>query len=196
MSNKNKNIHFKNVESDNYTPTYYASATFNRLRCIKNYWGPSWGRSFEANLVFDGCYVGALPSVYDKKLLKEKNITHIVSAVPGFSPPYPEDFKYLVIGSLDNKTAKLSTAFTTCNKFINEAFDQRSNVLIHCIAGRSRSATICSAFMIDKFGMEVDDCLRIIKAKRSIIEPNSGFVEQLNYYRNHKKCLQKIIADS
>ena len=75
--------------------------------------------------------------------------------------------------------------FEICNDYIDQALENNNKVLIHCMAGKSRSVTILCAYIIKKFGMNVKNCLKSIKNKRDIIEPNQGFIKQLEEYYNY-----------
>ena len=90
----------------------------------------------------------------------------------------------MVINALDTPYTELSDNFDTANDFIDDAIMDNSKILIHCQAGRSRSATILAAYIIKTFGMEVEVVLSLIRNKRSIIEPNKYFVSQLEKYYN------------
>ena len=104
----------------------------------------------------------------------------------GFVPPFPEDFQYLVINALDNENNDLSEIFKFSNEFIENALDNNGKVLIHCMAGRSRSATILMAYLIDTIGMDVDNILLVVQNKRNIVQPNSAFMTQLKQYHFNK----------
>jgi protein-tyrosine phosphatase len=104
----------------------------------------------------------------------------------GFIPPFPNDFKYLVINALDNENNDLSDNFKSSNEFIENALDNNGKVLIHCMAGRSRSATILIAYLIDILGMDVDNILLAVQNKRKIVQPNSAFMKQLRKYHSEK----------
>ena len=140
---------------------------------------------FEADEIVYGLYLGNINSVYDKVQLKKLGITHIISVIDGFIPPYPDDFNYLVINALDSENTDLSSNFEDTNAFISNAFDNNENILIHCQAGRSRSASIVISYLIKVFGISVHTCIDIIKSKRKIIEPNKSFVKQLELYYNN-----------
>jgi protein-tyrosine phosphatase len=137
---------------------------------------------FEADEILNGLYIGNILSVYDKTRLQDIGITHIISVIEGFVPPYPDDFNYLVINALDNESTKIIKNFESSTSFINDAFENEGKVLVHCMAGRSRSVTIVAAYIIDRFGINAKTTLQIIKSRRPIIEPNSFFTKQLEYY--------------
>lgn len=174
-------LEYKNVDTNDYTIFYYLNDIYTKANCILKSYSNN-DNTFEANEIIDGIYLGNINSVYDKKKLKELGITHILSVLAGFDPPFQNDFNYLVLNALDTINTDLSKNFDNANKFIDESFENNGKILIHCMAGRSRSATILAAYIIYRFGMDVDSCLRSIKSKRDIIEPNDYFIKQLKIY--------------
>lgn len=140
------------------------------------------GCKFEANEIINGIYLGNIESSYDKDMLKKLNITSIISVLYGYNPPYKEDFDYLVINALDSSDTNLYMVFDLCCEFINKVFEDKGNLLIHCMAGRSRSVTILAAYLIKNFGISDESAIDLIKSKRPIIGINDGFRQQLNKY--------------
>lgn len=55
-------------------------------------------------------------------------------------------------------------------------------VLVHCEAGISRSASTVIAYLVKFHDMPLSVAFRHVKDRRSIICPNSGFVEQLRLF--------------
>lgn len=55
-------------------------------------------------------------------------------------------------------------------------------VLVHCEAGISRSASTVIAYLVKYHSMPLETAFRHVKARRSVICPNSGFVEQLRLF--------------
>lgn len=51
-------------------------------------------------------------------------------------------------------------------------------VLVHCLQGLSRSATLVLAFLMIKKGMTVTEAVETVRSKRRIY-PNDGFLQQL-----------------
>jgi protein-tyrosine phosphatase len=181
----NKNIQIIDADSNDFSLVYNMYDIYAKLNCIYKYYNNN-DNTFEANEVVKNIYIGSINSVYDIKKLKEIGITHIISVIAGFIPPYPEDFEYLVINALDNLNTDLSKNFETAIEFINQELDEVENkekkVLIHCQAGRSRSATILAAYIIKTFGMDVKNTLELLTSKRDIIKPNDSFLIQLQKY--------------
>jgi atypical dual specificity phosphatase len=55
----------------------------------------------------------------------------------------------------------------------------RNVVLVHCLAGMSRSATIVCAYLLATTSMNTHETISFVRSKRSIIRPNYGFEKQL-----------------
>jgi predicted protein tyrosine phosphatase len=66
--------------------------------------------------------------------------------------------------------------------FIDEAVESGHGILIHCQAGISRSTTSLSSWLMKKKTMSFEDCLALIRQKRSFVSPNFGFEKQLRAY--------------
>jgi len=59
---------------------------------------------------------------------------------------------------------------------------QVNRVLVHCLAGMSRSATIVIAYLLATTPMTAQEATEFVRSKRSIIRPNYGFAIQLEEY--------------
>jgi protein-tyrosine phosphatase len=46
-------------------------------------------------------------------------------------------------------------------------FRKKTNVLVHCLAGVSRSVTIVLAYMITKKGCRLDEAYDLVRSRRS-----------------------------
>ena len=71
--------------------------------------------------------------------------------------------------------------------FINNAVESDSKILIHCIAGISRSVSIVIYYLMKKHHMNFDDAFKMIKNKRKIANPNQSFKLQLLEYQNKRE---------
>lgn len=176
-------VDYVNCESEDFEAVKYVYNLYTKLSCTARSLLDNTN-IFEADEILPGLYIGSFHSVYDKKKLKSNGITRVISVIEGFVPPYPNDFEYLVINAIDNHNSNLIYNFEITNRFINDAFENCEKVLVHCMAGRSRSATIVAAYMIDTFGINVDTTLKLIKTQRPIVEPNLNYKRQLRDYFN------------
>lgn len=81
--------------------------------------------------------------------------------------------------------------------FINQALNTNSNILIHCMAGVSRSVSLTSYFLMKKCSLDFESALQYIKSKRRIVNPNPSFRSQLIASTNNslfnENCASNII---
>lgn len=57
-----------------------------------------------------------------------------------------------------------------------------SKCLVHCRMGVSRSASTVIAYAMKEYGWSLEKAYNFVKQKRSIAQPNSGFMKQLAEY--------------
>lgn len=113
-------------------------------------------------------------------------ITHILAIHDNPKHLYPEKH-YLCVMAADNPDQDLTQYFPVCNDFIHGARLRKDcNVLIHCLAGMSRSVTIAIAYIMSVSDLTWRDALRVVRVGRRIANPNAGFVLQLQDFENNK----------
>lgn len=132
-----------------------------------------------------GLYLSSVHGGYDKEELQRLNITHVLS-VGGFTPKYPNDFVYKVIDVMDWPTENLKQYFPEVIEFIEQGM-KAGGVLVHCLAGRSRSAAVVIAFLIARRNKTFDEAYRFVLKKRPVIWPNLGFQQQLKEWEKELK---------
>lgn len=160
----------------NYALNYYYGVFISRaLR-----WSPS--SNFNAHEVFPNVFVGDVYAAHNTSELKKRNITHVVNVACGVAPAFPQDFTYLQIPLLDCASEKIQDHFHKTSSFIQTALDNGGRVLIHCLKGVSRSATIAAAYVIKAHSASPSEAVQILRKNRPIIKPNSGFMTQLEWY--------------
>jgi len=98
---------------------------------------------------------------------------------------------YLFIEAEDIPNEDLISYFDEASQFISKAVKSQSPVLVHCIAGVSRSATIVIAHLMKKYGYSKEESYNFVKSKRPIIEPNYGFKFQLQVYQEMGNSLDQ-----
>lgn len=62
---------------------------------------------------------------------------------------------------------------------LDEALSQNCGVLVHCLAGVSRSVTVTVAYLMQKLHLSLNDAYDLVKRKKSNISPNFNFMGQL-----------------
>lgn len=123
----------------------------------------------------DKLWIGNEAGAYNKKMLQDRGITHILVAGNYLDQKYPDDFQYLQLPLNDFISQDLFPYFNKAYQFI----DSGDKVLVHCAAGVSRSSSMVIAYLMIKEKMKYEDAYKFVKAKRSIISPNPGFASQL-----------------
>jgi hypothetical protein len=87
--------------------------------------------------------------------------------------------KQLAITAADLPSTNLTTYFNATYVFIEESIAAGRSVLVHCGAGRSRSATICAAYLMRKQRINAKAAIQFLLERRSCVSPNEGFWRQL-----------------
>lgn len=65
---------------------------------------------------------------------------------------------------------------------IDSVVSRNEKILVHCVAGVSRSASMVIYYFMKKYNMSYDRAFYLIQSKRNIINPNTSFNKQLNLY--------------
>ncbi|XP_070135788.1 uncharacterized protein [Drosophila bipectinata] len=86
----------------------------------------------------------------------------------------------------DTPDQNLSQYFSVCNDFIHAARLREGNVLIHCLAGMSRSVTVAVAYIMTATHLNWKEALKVVRAGRSVANPNTGFQNQLQEFEQFK----------
>jgi len=137
------------------------------------------------NKILPGLYVGNFRDAKDVKQLKENNITHIVS-IHDNAKKILEDKDYLCIIASDTPQQELSQFFPQVSRYIHKARLDGGSVLVHCLAGVSRSVTVTAAYIMTVTDLGWREALNAIRGARSVANPNYGFQKQLqNFYHEH-----------
>lgn len=79
----------------------------------------------------------------------------------------------------DVESENIAMLFDPACDFINTAKSSGSRVMVHCMAGRSRSAALVIVYLMRSLHMTLNDAFSSVKKKRPIVFPNCGFWQQL-----------------
>jgi len=148
--------------------------------------------------IIENLYLGAHESALNREALRERKITHIITAARGLRMAFQSEIKYKYIDLLDWEQEDIYKHFESCMEFIEEGRSQ-GGVLIHCLAGVSRSATITIAYLMYITNCDYADARKHVSSKRWIF-PNNGFVRHLLKWENalneKRKLLKKALKKS
>ncbi|XP_059607779.1 dual specificity protein phosphatase 15 isoform X2 [Phlebotomus argentipes] len=137
------------------------------------------------NKVLPGLYVGNYRDSKDPQQLDRHGITHILAIHDSPRRLHP-DKHYLCVMAADTPDQNLSQYFTVCNDFIHAARLRDGNVLIHCLAGMSRSVTVAVAYIMSVTPLTWREALKVVRAGRAVANPNLGFQNQLQEFESLK----------
>eukprot|EP00980_Cylindrotheca_fusiformis_P014433 scaffold3845_cov67-Cylindrotheca_fusiformis.AAC.1 len=62
---------------------------------------------------------------------------------------------------------------------MDESFNRKRNILVHCAMGVSRSAALCAAWIIVRKKLSLQQAMDTIRAVRPEVLPNLGFIAWL-----------------
>ena len=129
--------------------------------------------------IIDNIYLGSQKSAVDKNKLFEFNIKYVLIVGKGMKGKF-DKINYKIIEIDDSLEENLANYFQETLNFIDESQKNNSNILIHCVSGISRSASIVIAYMMTKHKINYEQAFTYVKSRRSNIRPNSNFINQLN----------------
>ena len=160
---------------------YYTTWLYGKLR---SYVQPWISTKFNTNEIIPNLYVGDIASAYNKGELQKLGITHVLTAVLGVSPIFPNDFTYKNVPIRDIPGENIDTYFCQSNEFISKAIQSGGKVFVHCICGVSRSATLVAAYLMYDLGIDSTAAIELLQKQRSCVEPNDGFKKQLQTFEH------------
>ncbi|XP_046396981.1 dual specificity protein phosphatase 22-like [Ischnura elegans] len=137
------------------------------------------------NKVLPGLYVGNYRDSKDAAQLDRYEITHIVAIHDAARRLHP-DKHYLCVLASDSPEQNLSQFFPLCNDFIHAARLRGGNVLIHCLAGMSRSVTVAVAYIMSVTSLNWKEALKVVRVGRAVANPNLGFLKQLHEFEESR----------
>ncbi|XP_046731355.1 dual specificity protein phosphatase 7 isoform X2 [Silurus meridionalis] len=126
-------------------------------------------------------YLGCAKDSTNLDILGKYNIKYILNVTPNLPNVFEHngDFKYKQIPISDHWSQNLSQFFPEAISFIEEARSKKCGILVHCLAGISRSVTVTVAYLMQKLNMSLNDAYDFVKRKKSNISPNFNFMGQL-----------------
>lgn len=129
----------------------------------------------------DHVYLGSFDAASYSNL-KEFNITAVV-CLANDSHIYSDDINLYHINDICNDLSSDSFTLNKLEKgveFIEQQVDAGVNVLVHCVAGSSRSPTLIIAYLIKSKKMSVLDACMFVRERASHINPT--YMDLLDQY--------------
>ncbi|XP_028304247.1 dual specificity protein phosphatase 8 isoform X2 [Gouania willdenowi] len=141
-------------------------------------------------------YLGSQKDVLNKDLMAQNGITYVLNASNTCpKPDFISESHFMRIPVNDNYCEKLLPWLEKTNEFIDKAKVSNCRVIVHCLAGISRSATIAIAYIMKTMGLSSDDAYRFVKDRRPSISPNFNFLGQLLEFEKDLRLIQALTSD-
>lgn len=147
-----------------------------------------WSREREGerpplSVILPRLYLGAESDVTQDRLAS-LGISYVLSVSrcspqPSFLPRS----RYLRIPIDDSLWDDLLPWIPKALHFIDAAMSSGASVLVHCVAGISRSPALAVAYIMYSLGMDLDHAYRFVKERRPSISPNFNFLGQLQHFQ-------------
>ncbi|XP_061826012.1 dual specificity protein phosphatase 8 isoform X1 [Nerophis lumbriciformis] len=142
-------------------------------------------------------YLGSQKDVLNKDLMLQNGITYVLNASNTCpKPDFISESHFMRIPVNDNYCEKLLPWLDKTNEFIDKAKVSNCRVIVHCLAGISRSATIAIAYIMKTMGLSSDDAYRFVKDRRPSISPNFNFLGQLLEFEKELRLLQALTSSA
>ena len=132
--------------------------------------------------IFPHLYLGSIGGSMSKKNLASAGISHILVVADNIKPRFPEYFTYKCVNFLDTPDSDLASILPECFEFIDQAQQAGGKVLVHCFAGKSRSPSVCIAYVMRTNMIRLLDAFQYVRERRKATMPNTGFMHQLKRY--------------
>ncbi len=135
--------------------------------------------------ITDNLYLTSAYGASSPTALRAKGINCIINATMSFQVPTPAshtEFEYIRVPVDDVPSANLSLYFDRIADKIYEVKKRGGRCLVHCYAGRSRSASLIMVYLMKYENMTLKKAHQFVRSRRPVIRPNPGFWKQMIQY--------------
>ena len=123
-----------------------------------------------ANEVLTGLWLGNIIDSQNKKFLKKIDVVINCSKDIAFSVPYTNNIRIPIDDDLQKKEmVKLYTMLPDITRKMHDYLANNKTILVHCYAGKQRSAAVIVAYCIRYLDLSLNDAVILLKTRRKII---------------------------
>ena len=140
---------------------------------------------YNISKITDNIYLSGVNGANNINKLNECNIKCILNCTKNELNYFENnnDMMYTRISIDDTFNQNIEKYFDSTYDFIEKCISMNKNILVHCHAGVSRSATILIAYFMRKNKMSYQEAYDFVKKSRDCINPNPDFVNALKNYK-------------
>lgn len=102
----------------------------------------------------------------DKSLLRTLGVTHVLNVASQLPNYHEGSFVYLKLPMVDAVDVSLAQYLPSAFKFLSRVEEMNGRVLVHCVAGVSRSVIIVTLFLIAMHKLDLHTAYSFIKTVR------------------------------
>ncbi|XP_067643924.1 dual specificity protein phosphatase Mpk3 [Eurosta solidaginis] len=134
--------------------------------------------------IIPGLFLGNESHSCDSRALQKYNIKYVLNVTPDLPNVFESsgDIEYLQIPITDHYSQDLAIHFPDAIRFIEEARSKNAAVLVHCLAGVSRSVTVTLAYLMQTRTLSLNDAFTLVRDRKPDVAPNFHFMEQLHSF--------------
>lgn len=140
--------------------------------------------NLEPTQILPCLYIGAKKDALNIEKLKSLGIKSVVNVTKDCPNAFEDQINYLQIPVDDQWSQDLMCHFDKACEFIDRYRKLNQPVLVHCLAGISRSPSITIAYVMRDQKLSLNDALNFVKSKRPAIAPHLDFLGELISYEN------------
>jgi dual specificity phosphatase 12 len=141
--------------------------------------------------IIPNLWVGNIYSAHNNDFLKNNNIKLIINCTPNkeFTDLKLHKIRIPVEDDLKIESNKKLLAYgIQAIPLIKQVLDDNMGVLVHCMAGIQRSASIVSLYLMKYYGFNLEESINYIKSRRPITFYNNiNFLTALKVYEKNKE---------
>ncbi len=131
------------------------------------------------SLVTHNIVLGGRDEANNKDMMDRYGITHVLNSCKQLKNFFPDDYTYLKINAMDDPKYDIRKDFEKASEFIARVEKLKGRVLVHCIAGVSRSVCFVLMHLMRHHEVCLNQGYKHIKNVRPFIHPNEGFLYQM-----------------
>tara|TARA_B100001758_G_C18148758_1_gene472899 strand:- start:23 stop:607 length:585 start_codon:yes stop_codon:yes gene_type:complete len=140
----------------------------------------------EPNLIIEDLYLGSGYHAAQWEWLEDNNIKNIVNValeVPNF---FTDDLSYLECQSIKDDGLESFDSLDNIIDSIHNCLEKKEKVYIHCLVGRSRSATIIIAYLMKYKNMALLEAVHFVREKREVVNPSLKLMNVIEEWWSNK----------
>uniref|UniRef100_A0A1L8E2X3 Dual specificity protein phosphatase n=1 Tax=Nyssomyia neivai TaxID=330878 RepID=A0A1L8E2X3_9DIPT len=140
--------------------------------------------------ILPGLFLGNASHSEDSRALQKYNIRYVLNVTPDLPNVFEGSggIQYLQIPITDHWSQDVAVYFPTAIQFIEEARTKGAAVLVHCLAGVSRSVTVTLAYLMHARSLCLNDAFSLVRSRKPDVSPNFHFMEQLHSFERQLKA--------